>query len=116
MTWLIYSITINILILYIKQFLFKKVGLLPICENHYFIVSVQDKCKTYNRKCIIVLSNILAAFKGMHVSPAKHGALCVTSKKVRLRDRHTHRRTNGQTETGQSDPYVLLCFAGDKKM
>ena len=24
--------------------------------------------------------------------------------------------TTGQTDAGQSDPYVLLCFAGDTKM
>ena len=28
---------------------------------------------------------------------------------------HRHRRTDGQTDTGQSDPYVLLCFASDTK-
>ena len=27
----------------------------------------------------------------------------------------THRRMDGQTDTGQSDPYVPLCFAGDTK-
>ena len=26
---------------------------------------------------------------------------------------HTDRRTDRQTDAGQSDPYVLLCFAGD---
>ena len=25
-------------------------------------------------------------------------------------------QTHGQTDAGQSDPYVLLCFAGDTKM
>ena len=30
--------------------------------------------------------------------------------------RHTDIWTDGQTDTGQSDPYVPLCFAGDTKM
>ena len=30
-------------------------------------------------------------------------------------DTHTHTQTDGQTEAGQSDPYVPLCFAGDTK-
>ena len=29
--------------------------------------------------------------------------------------RQTHRQTDGQTDAGQSDPYVPLCFAGDTK-
>ena len=28
----------------------------------------------------------------------------------------TDRQTHGQTDAGQSDPYVRLCFAGDTKM
>ena len=50
----------------------------------------------------------------MHVSPVKHSYIvCVTTKKVWLPDRQTHRRTDGQTDAGQSDPYVPLCFVGD---
>ena len=51
---------------------------------------------------------IVAAFRGMHVSPAKHSYASVT-------DRQTDRRTDRQTDDGQSDPYVSLCFAGDTK-
>ena len=40
----------------------------------------------------------------------------LTTKKVWLPDRHTDRRTHIQTDAGQSDPYVPLCFAGDTKM
>ena len=47
---------------------------------------------------------IVAAFRGMHVSPAKHSSASVTD-----------RQTDGQTDDGQSDPYVSLCFAGDTK-
>ena len=50
--------------------------------------------------------NIVAAFRGMHVSPAKHSYGSVT-------DGRTDRQTDGQTDDGQSDPYVSLCFAGD---
>ena len=42
----------------------------------------------------------VAAFWGMHVSPAKHSYASVT---------------DGQTDDGQSDPYMSLCFAGDTK-
>ena len=30
-------------------------------------------------------------------------------------DYRTHGQTDGQTDAGQSDPYVPLCFAGDTK-
>ena len=50
------------------------------------------------------LINIVAAFRGMHVSPAKHSSGSVTDG-----------RTDRQTDDGQSDPYVSLCFAGDTK-
>ena len=48
---------------------------------------------------------IVAAFRGMHVSPAKHSSASVTD-----------RRTDRRTDDGQSDPYVSLCFAWDTKM
>ena len=49
---------------------------------------------------------IVAAFQGMHVSPAKHNfGKC--DRKVW----QTDRQTDGQTDNGQSDPYVSLCFA-----
>ena len=55
--------------------------------------------------------NIVAAFRGMHVSPAKHSYAWVPRKCDYLTDTHT----DGQTGAGQSDPYVPLCFAGDTK-
>ena len=55
--------------------------------------------------------NIVAAFRGMHVSPAKHSYAWLSRKCDYRTDRHTHT----QTDAGQSDPYVPLCFAGDKK-
>ena len=33
-----------------------------------------------------------------------------------LPGRHIDRQTDGQTDAGQSDPYVSLCFAGDTKI
>ena len=35
---------------------------------------------------------------------------------VTTKQTHTHRRMDRQTDAGQSDPYVPLCFAGDTKM
>ena len=54
----------------------------------------------------------MAAFRGMHMSPAKQ--LCLTTKKAWLPDRQTDR--DRQTDAGQSDPYVPLCFAGNTKI
>ena len=48
----------------------------------------------------------------MHVSPAKHSYAWL-SRKCNYR---TDRRTHTQTDTGQSDPYVPLCFAGNTKL
>ena len=49
--------------------------------------------------------NIGAAFRGMHVSPAKHSYVWLPRK--------CDYRTDRQTDARQSDPYVPLCFAGD---
>ena len=43
------------------------------------------------------------------MSPAKHSSASVTDGQT---DR---RRMDRQTDDGQSDPYVSLCFAGDTK-
>ena len=56
------------------------------------------------------ITKIVAAFRGMHVSPAKHSYASVTDGQT-----DTDRQTDGQTDDGQSDPYVSLCFAGDTK-
>ena len=53
----------------------------------------------------------MAAFRGMHVSPAKHSYAWLPRKC----DYRTDTHTDGQTDAGQSDPYVSLCFAGDTK-
>ena len=55
--------------------------------------------------------NRVAAFQGMHVSPAKHSYAWLPRK----RDYRTDTHTDGQTDARESDPYVPLCFAGDTK-
>ena len=47
----------------------------------------------------------------MNACVASETYLCVTTKKVWLLDRQIDR----QTDAGQSDPYVPLCFTGDTK-
>ena len=54
-----------------------------------------------------ISTNIVAAFRGMHVSPAKHSYAWLPRKCDYRTDSHT------QTDARQSDPYVPLCFAGD---
>ena len=49
--------------------------------------------------------NIVAAFRGLHVSPAKHRCAWLPRK--------CDYRTDTLTDAGQSDPCVPLCFAGD---
>ena len=55
--------------------------------------------------------NIVAAFWGMHVLPAKHSFAWLPRKCDYRTDRHTD--GGRQTDSGQSDHYVQLCFAGD---
>ena len=54
----------------------------------------------------------MAALQGMHVSPAKHSY----ARLPRKCDYRTQRQMQGQTDDGQSDPYVPLCFKGDTVM
>ena len=62
------------------------------------------------------LKNIVAAFCGMHVSPAKHSYSWLPRKCDYLTYARTHRQTDRQTDAGESDSYVPLCFAGDTKV
>ena len=57
--------------------------------------------------------NIVAAFQGLHVSPAKNSYAWLPRKCDYRSERQTDGRTDGQTDTWESDPYVPLCFAGD---
>ena len=49
---------------------------------------------------IIRTENKVAAFRGMHVSPVKHSYAWLLPRSV------TRGQTDGQTDAGQSDPYV----------
>ena len=53
----------------------------------------------------LFLENIVAAFRGMHMLPAKHSYAWLPDE-----------RTDRQTEAEQSDPYVPLFFTGDTKI
>ena len=57
----------------------------------------------------------MAAFQGVHVSPAKHSDTVTTKESVTKCKYRTDGHADGQNDAGQSDPYVLLCFAGDTK-
>ena len=55
---------------------------------------------------------MLRRWHKMHVLPAKHSYAWLPRKC----DYWTDRQMDWQTDAGQSDPYVPLCFAGDTKM
>ena len=84
--------------------------LIPIFMYVLFCKTIDDVTFRFSLRQHVwqPLKNIVAAFRGMHVSPAKHN---YATKKVWLLDRHKYRRT----EARQSDPYVPLCFTGDTK-
>ena len=64
--------------------------------------------------------NIVVAFRGMHVSPAKHSYAWLPRKcdyrTDRQTDRQTYRRTDRQTPDKVIPMCMPLCFAGDTKM
>ena len=66
-----------------------------------------NKYDLYISNTSVVSSKIVAPFRGMHVSPAKH-SFGKCDRKVWRMDGRTDRQTDGQ-----SDPNVSLCFAGD---
>ena len=82
------------------------------------ILTIETTCIGKDFKILVLLQphsfkqNIVAAFQGMHVSPAKQSYVWLPRKCDYRIDRHTNR----QTDAGLSDPYVPLCFAGDKKI
>ena len=57
--------------------------------------------------------SIVAAFREMHLSPAKHSYEWLPRKSDYRTDGRTDRQTDRRTDPGQSYPYVSLCFAGD---
>ena len=80
-----------------------------VSMQHFY--KLQCKIINFSLQVTIMDRNIVAAFRGMHVSPAKHSYAWLSRKC----DYRTDRRTHTQTDAGQSDPYVPLCFAGDTK-
>ena len=66
----------------------------------------------YVSALMIYANKIVAAFQGMHVSPAIHSFAWLSRKC----DYRTYRQTDTQTDAGQNDLYVLLCFPGDTIM
>ena len=85
------------------------------CNQIWFQYLIYQMWLQYLRRWHGKVQNIVAAFRGMHVSPAKHSFAWLPRKCDYRTDRHKHRRTDGRTDAGQSDPYVPLCFAGDTK-
>ena len=51
---------------------------------------------------LLLKKKIVAAFRGIHVSPAKHSSASVTDGRT---DRHTDRQTDGQT----TDKVIPMC-------
>ena len=75
-------------------------------SSHYdFKGWISPASSDVNPQNHLIFINIVAAFRGMHVSPAKHSYAWLPRK--------CDYRTDRQTDAGQSDPYVPLCFAGD---
>ena len=77
-------------------------------KNNYFFISSHvdfrykaEEIKFYSE------TNIVEAFRGMHVLPTKHSYVWLLRK--------CDYWTDTQTDAGQGDPYVKLCFAGDTK-
>ena len=58
---------------------------------------------TYLKNWYDIKLTKIAAFKGMHVSPEKNSSMCDYQESV----------ITEQTDGGQSDRYVTLCFASD---
>ena len=54
----------------------------------------------------IVHQNIVAAFRGMHVSPAKHSSASVTDGRT---DRRTDRQTDRRTDRQTTDKVIPMC-------
>ena len=85
---------------------------------HFFIQyansenGIQPYCTSIHLSLLSKAWKIVAAFWGMHLSPAKHSYAWLPRKC----DYWTDRQTDAQTEARQSDPYVSLCFAGGTKI
>ena len=70
------------------------------CENTH------NKHNIQNGTSII---NIVAAFRGMHVSPAKHSYAWLPRKCDYRTDRQTDRQTDGRTDRQTLDKVISMC-------
>ena len=61
--------------------------------------------KPHSRVCFVIQPNIVAAFRGMHVSPVKHSYVGLPRKW----DYRTDTQMEGHADAGQSNPYAMLC-------
>ena len=57
----------------------------------------------------------MAAYRGMHMSPAKHSYAWLPKVWLPKCDYQTDRQTHTETDAGQSDSYVPLCLASNTK-
>ena len=62
---------------------------------------------------LFITKNIVAAFRGMQWQHSEE-FMC-RLQNIDMRD-YQESATTGQTDAGQSDLYVPLCFAGDTKI
>ena len=61
-------------------------------------------------KMLLSTLKIVAAFRGMHVSPAKHSYASVTDRRTDGRtDRRTDRQTDGRTDGQTTDKVIPMC-------
>ena len=82
----------------------------------YSVSKTSKFCDNCTSLTIKILYNIVAAFRGMHVLPAKQSYAWLPNKCDYQTDRQTDTHTDIWTDAGQSDPYVPLCFTGNTKM
>ena len=68
--------------------------------------------QTDSRTANSYVRNVVVAFWGVHVSPAKHSYSWLPRK---CDYRQTDTRTNGQTDNTQSDPYVRYASQATQK-
>ena len=59
---------------------------------------------------VFIYKNIVAAFRGMHVLPAKHSSGGVTDGRTdRRTERQTDRQTDGRTDRQMADKVIPMC-------
>ena len=81
------------------------------CEGMTCLVRFVNLCillwYIFSRK--VFKSNIVAAFRGMHVSPAKHSSGGVDRRTDRQTDGRTDGQTDGRTDRQTTDKVIPMC-------